>query len=127
MKSEEFTLELNGTCIECTSKKQLGAISEALMFDDTVDVVKCESDYNFLLQFLRSTDFKKMRSENEILDGNYKLTVKVVAHSDNEFEVIPLSEPVKINAATAETDENLLCTNKEFCKEHNITNERNIK
>ena len=86
-------LELDNCCIECAAKRRVNQICETLLFDLEDDVERQERDYNLLLDFLRTSDFPALRSKHRLLDGNYKLKVKLMLINEDRFRIVPLALP----------------------------------
>ena len=80
----EIIIELNGYCIETAVKKRYEyLVSRLLKMNDE----NLEQELEFLLEFLKKSDFSKLRMMG--FDGRKKMKVKIFKKSEG-FEVVEI-------------------------------------
>ncbi len=66
--SVTIKLHLNGHCIETAAKEKLKEVQDELINSDISDV-RLEEQYQLLLDFIHTADFKKLRASDQRLTG----------------------------------------------------------
>lgn len=78
-------LSLDGYCIETSAKKRLEELIR-LSIENGIESINT-SEIEFLQDFIKNTDFKRIRAENPALDGRKKVKVALELQKDGGYSI----------------------------------------